>query len=127
MNLLIMTKRIERAYICRHKTALESGKEHTLHVFETDVVGATQTCMLPSNIYRYICIIYNMILRSIWKKYKPGNKGFCLEISFEGLRPFGDFSSKNPEWPGLHFFHIALKIKSYTIYLTLIFTEAICM
>ena len=44
------------------------------------------------------------------EKYKPGNKGFCLEISPEGRRPKGDISSKSPELPGLYFSHIFLKI-----------------
>ena len=68
-----------------------------------------------------------MILRSIWEKYKPGNEGFCLEISPEGRRPEGDISSKSPELPGLYFSHIDLKILLYIIYLTIIFTDAICM
>ena len=92
------------------------------------------TTWYPHHIYTYIhtyihtyIYIYNMILRSICEKYKPGNEGFCLEISPSRLQPLGDTSSKSPELPGLYFSHIDLKIMLYIIYVTIIFTDTICM
>ena len=64
-------------------------------------------------IMRYI--IYDMILRSIWEKYKPGNSGLLLKISPEGRRPESDISKQKPSLPGLYFFHINLKIMLYYI------------
>ena len=72
-----------------------------------------------------VCIIYNIILRYIWEKYKPGNEVFCLEISPSSLWSKGDISSESPELPGLYFPHVCRKIMLCIIYLTIIFPDAI--
>ena len=88
-----------------------------LHMRDPDAWIASSYIQMASVniIVRYI--IYIMILKSLWEKYKPGNSGLLLEISPSGLRPSGDISKQKALLPGLYFSRTDLKIMLYIIHI----------